>query len=220
MNEPIADILDRKYRIAFTVVAVLVLSNEVLVQPSMMRLTTDAPLINVAGRQRMLSQRLAKATLAFDGARGEQAKAYLEEMRAVLGLWSDSHEQLVQGGARTSWAGPNTEAVREGLLGLEPHFVKMRDAARGVIRAREGDRPDAATVREGLAIILDNEAEYLRRMDRVVRLYESEARGRIDNLRRITWGVTGLRRKSGPRWSDCWPRRCGRDGSSHKCGGL
>ena len=192
MNEHIADILDRKYRIALTVVAVLVLGDEVLVQPYMMRLTTDAPLINTAGRQRMLSQRLAKAALAFDGGRGERAKAYLEEMRQVLSLWSASHEQLLGGDVRTSRAGRNSEAVRSGLAGLEPHFVKMRNAARWVIRAAEGDPPDVATVREGLAVILADEAEYLKRMDGVVGLYESEARERVDRLRSISWGVAGL----------------------------
>ena len=192
MNEHISDNLDRKYRIALAVVAVLVLGNEVLVQPYMMRLTTDAPLINTAGRQRMLSQRLAKAALAFDGGKGERAKAYLEEMKQVLGLWSASHEQLLRGDARTLRAGRNSEAVREGLEGLEPHFVRMRDAARQVIQVREADRPGAAAVREGLAIILDNEAEYLRRMDRVVGCYEREARDRIDTLRWISLAVTGL----------------------------
>ena len=66
MRERIAEMLDRRYWTALAVVAVLVLGNEVLIQPFMMRLTTDAPLINIAGRQRMLSQRLAKAALAFD----------------------------------------------------------------------------------------------------------------------------------------------------------
>ncbi len=77
--------------------------------------------------------------------------------------------------ARTS---RNSKAVRDGLAGLEPHFVKMRDAARQVIRVRRrAIGPTLARVREGLAVILDNEAEYLRRMDRVVGLYESEAQG-------------------------------------------
>src|SRR5262249_43310675 len=168
MNEHIADLLDRKYRIALTAVAILVLANQALVQPYLMRLTTDAPLINVAGRQRMLSQRLAKAALAFVGGKGDGAKAYLEEMRQVLDLWAASHEQLLHGGATTSPAGRNSGAGRDGLAGLEPHFLKMRDAARRVIRAGEGDRSDGATVREGLAVILENEPEYLRRMDRVV----------------------------------------------------
>ncbi len=192
MDEQIAEILGRKYRIALAAATILVLGNQAMVQPYLMQLTTDAPLINVAGRQRMLSQRLAKAALAFGGEQRGGGRGYLEEMREVLGLWSTAHEQLLRGGASPWWAGRNSAAVRDGLRGLEPHFVKMRDAARQVIRAGESGRPDFARVREGVAVIRDNEAEYLRRMDRVVGLYESEARGRVDNLRRISWAVTAL----------------------------
>ena len=85
-----------------------------------------------------------------------------------------------------------SDDVRDGLEGLEPHVMAMQAAARRVIQAGEGALPDVAKGREGLAVILDNEAEYLRRMDRVVDLYESEARGRVENLRRISWAVTGL----------------------------
>lgn len=192
INVNIADVLDRKYRIAVAVAAALVLGDELLVQPYMLRLTTDAPLINTAGRQRMLSQRLAKAALAFEGGRGEKAKAYLGEMKAVLNLWSAAHEQLVRGDGRGPWAGLSTKDARDGLEGLEPHFLKMRDAARRVIQAGEGDRPYGAAVQEGLSVIRDNEGEYLRRMDRVVGLFESEARGHIDYLRWISLAVTGL----------------------------
>lgn len=66
-----ADLLSRRYRAALLLVALLVLLNQLLVQPALLRLSTGAPVINVAGRQRMLSQRLAKAALALDGARSE-----------------------------------------------------------------------------------------------------------------------------------------------------
>jgi two-component system, LuxR family, sensor kinase FixL len=191
MDEQIAEILGRKYLIALTVVAILVLSDQALIQPYLMQLTTDPPLINVAGRQRMLSQRLVKAALAFEGGRGE-GKAYLEEMSQVLGLWSAAQEQLVRNGPGPSWAGRSSAAVRDGLQRLDPYFVKIRDAAQRVIQAGASDPPGGAAVREGLAVILDNEAEYLRRMDQVVGLYESAARGRVADLRWIGWTVTGL----------------------------
>jgi two-component system sensor kinase FixL len=192
MKEQIAEVLGRKYWIALTVVAILVLANQVLVQPYLIQLTTDAPLINLAGRQRMLSQRLAKTALAFGDGRGEGARAYLEEMSEVLGLWTDAQERLLEDNGSRWGAGGNSAAVRDGLHGLEPLFVKMRDAAQQMIRAGEGDRPDLAAVGDARAVILQNEAEYLRRMDRVVGLYEAEARGRVDNLRRVGWVVTGL----------------------------
>lgn len=192
MNEQIAETLDRKYGIALLVVALLVLGNQALVQPYLIQLTSDAPLINLAGRQRMLSQRLAKASLALGDGRGGGAKVYAEEMRQVLDLWSTAQDQLLRDG-RGSWgAGRNSASVRDGLRDLEPHFVKMRDAARRMLRAAEGDRPDVAAVREGMAVILDNEAVYLRRMDRIVGIYEAEARGRVANLRRVGWIITGL----------------------------
>jgi signal transduction histidine kinase len=192
MNEQIAETLGQRYWIALAIVAILVLGNQVLVQPYLMQLMTDAPLINVAGRQRMLSQRLAKAALAFESGQGEEAKAYLDDMVQVLGLWCAAQEQLVRGGAGPSRAGQSGTAVRNGLKDLDPYFVEMRDAAQRVIQAGAGDRPDAAIVHEGVVVILDNEAEYLRRMDQVVGLYESEARGRVADLRRVGWTVTGL----------------------------
>jgi signal transduction histidine kinase len=183
---------DRKYRTALAVVTVLVLGNQALVQSYLMRLTTDAPLINTAGRQRMLSQRLSKAALAFDRAGGEGANAALEEMRQVLGLWSASHERLLEGDAGEARGVRNSAAVRDGLASLQPHFVTMRDAARRMIESGAGGRPDVAGGRDGLAAILDHEAEYLRQMDRVVGLYEDEAQGRIETFRRIGWFLTGL----------------------------
>jgi len=184
--------LDRRYWIALSVVAALVLGNELLIQPFMIQLATDAPLINTAGRQRMLSQRLTKAALAFDLGRGGRAKAYIEEMRQVLDLWSASHEQLLRGDIRVRRSSQISKDVRDGLEGLEPYFLKMEAAAVRVIQAGEGKWPDVNTVREELAVILDNEAEYLRWMDQVVGLYEREARGRVDSLRWISWAVTGL----------------------------
>ena len=192
MNERVADTLDRQYRIAVAVVAVLVLGNGLWVQPYMLRLMTDAPLINTAARQRMLSQRLAKAAMAVEGPPGPRKRAYVDEMKDVLKLWSTAHEQLVRGDGQASRAGRNTSDARKAREGLEPYFVRMRDAARQVIRADENDQPDAATVHEGLGIIRDNEGEYLQKMDRVVGLYEREARGRIDRLRWISLAATGL----------------------------
>jgi signal transduction histidine kinase len=180
-SDYIYESLGRRYLTTLALVMVLVLGNQLLVQPYLIRLTTDAPLINIAGRQRMLSQRLAKAVLLLDQGHRERANAALEEIEHVLGLWSKSHQQLVEDNTR------NSTAVRDDLAALQPHFVAMRDAAQRMISSNPGHPPDATMVQEGLATVLDHEAQYLEGMDRVVGLYEREARGRIDTFRRIGW---------------------------------
>jgi len=174
---------------------VLVLGDQVLVQPYLMRLTTDAPVINVAGRQRMLSQRLVKAALVVNHEGGERREAAIEEMKQVLGVWSASHDWLLVEDARTRWIGRNSVAVREGLAGLAPSFLAMRDAAQHLIEAEvvePEERPRSLETQPSLSVLLDHEADYLRKMDRIVGLYEREARGRIETFRWVGWGLAVL----------------------------
>ena len=85
MKEYPGGLLTQRYLIVLVVVAFLVLLNQILVQPPIMEMTTDAPTINVAGRQRMLSQRLAKAALALDRASDQAEKKWLvEEFSYIL----------------------------------------------------------------------------------------------------------------------------------------
>jgi hypothetical protein len=53
-------------------------------------------------------------------------------------------------------------------------------------------RPDDAAAHEDLATILENEGEYLARMDRIVGLFEGETRARVDRLLWTGWAVTVL----------------------------
>jgi two-component system sensor kinase FixL len=179
-NDVAAD-LGRKYGLALAAIAALVVGDQALVQPYLMRLTTDAPRINVAGRQRMLSQRLAKAALAYE--RGSDPA--LGEMRRVLDLWSGAHARLCEGPG-------HDPRIGAGLDGLGPHFEALRDAAGRLVAAGAPSRPDGATIRGHVDTILEHEPEYLRRMDDVVALFEAEARGRVAWLRRVGWALAAL----------------------------
>lgn len=188
-SERQGDALDRKYRLALAAAAAMLLGDQLLVQPYLARLTTDAPLINVAGRQRMLSQRLAKAFLMLEGEAIADRPAALDEAKRVLELWVNAQGRLA---GDEEWASRSGKDVEEARAALRPHFESIRDAATDLIASHEFGRPDAARRRQDLAVVLDREPEYLRLMDSLVGLYESEARGRIDKVRRIGWALAGL----------------------------
>jgi two-component system, LuxR family, sensor kinase FixL len=185
--------LDRRYRAALVVVALLVLLDQLLIELPLLRLTTDAPVINVAGRQRMLSQRLAKSALALDAATDAvDRRRHRDELERVLRTWTAAHNGLRHGDRALSLPGRNSAEVRAAFDALEPSFARMRDAAARLIRDESATRPDPAAVRADVATILNVEGEYLTRMDRIVGLYEHEARARVN---RLTWtgrAVTAL----------------------------
>ena len=147
MQEDPAESLRRRYRLALSLAAVLVVLNQALVQPSLLLVTTDAPVINIAGRQRMLSQRLAKAALALNTDDGAARGQRLAELDEVLKLWVVSHEGLRRGNPALSLPGRNSSAVEEAFDGLEPYFKRMCDAADRLIRSSPGARPDDPELR-------------------------------------------------------------------------
>jgi two-component system, LuxR family, sensor kinase FixL len=192
MSEQVTDSLNQRYRATLALVAFLVLLNQLLVQPSLMRLTSDAPVINIAGRQRMLSQRLAKAALALENEDVTARDRYSDELARVLGLWTASHDGLRHGDAAMSLPGGNSRAVNAALEGLEPLYMRMKAAAERLIGDGARGQPGSGAARDDLAIILDAEAEYLERMDTVVGLYEREARERVGRTFWTGWAVMSL----------------------------
>lgn len=176
-------LLSRRFWAGLALVALLVLLDRLVVQPPLARLATDAPLINEAGRQRMLSQRLSKAalalTLAAEQGDGRAEEHWRTELRAVLAAWSSAHERLRQ---RSQDAG-----VRAEFAAIEPSYARMRGAAEQIATT---ETPPAR--RAGVRAILGAEADFLPRMERIVGLYETAARARVQRLIATAWAIAAL----------------------------
>lgn len=196
-----ADRLKKLYIFAFGLITCLVLLTQVVVQPALVMHEGDASLINVAGRQRMLSQKLTKGTLVIDemlNAREEERPArlfpsdrladQLTELREVLALWERSHAVLQHGDSELGLPGANTAEVDALFEKIEPHHEAMREAADCVLANVDeslSDQADRAAVRGYVRTILDHEEAFLTGMDEIVLQYETEARARIVGLKRM-----------------------------------
>ncbi|WP_406700467.1 ATP-binding protein [Singulisphaera sp. Ch08] len=176
--------LSRRYWSTLAIVALLLVFSQVVVQPPTLRLLTDAPTINVAGRQRMLSQRIAKAGLAMNGAaeEGERARRR-DELIRTLALWTESHDRLLRGESSGPVDPRHGVKLRMAFAQIQPFFERMRDTAMSLL---VDNRPAA------LSGLLAAETEYLPRMDRIVGLFEHEAQAHVNRLSRVGWGVTAL----------------------------
>ncbi|HEU4727276.1 MAG TPA: type IV pili methyl-accepting chemotaxis transducer N-terminal domain-containing protein [Kofleriaceae bacterium] len=140
----------------------------------------DARLINMAGRQRMLSQRLGMLALASqlaDPARASQAR---DELPRAADEWEASLRGL-RTGALHAGLGLGNPAV------IEPLYAQIEDDHRAMLaaaRAVAGDPVGTGRQDHALAV-LDHERGFLAGMERIVDEYEREATRRIIELRRI-----------------------------------
>ncbi|MGH7140905.1 MAG: ATP-binding protein, partial [Pirellulales bacterium] len=173
-----------RYGLVFLAVASLLLADQAIIQPLLVRLNGYAPIINLAGRQRMLSQKLAKQSLAIEvGAGASSVEASRRELANTVKQWSAAHHILHVGDPRQPIGPITTPRIQRTLRDIEPHFAAMQSAARQLASAGASQNDMAQNDMGLMRKILDHEADYLAGMERVVALLESEARERVSWLR-------------------------------------
>jgi signal transduction histidine kinase/CheY-like chemotaxis protein len=140
------------YIVALSAVALLSVAGQILVQHSLKQQSSDSRVINIAGRQRMLSQKLSKAALAIQAAPTPAARQQrVEELQNVVKLWELSHLGLQRGDAELGLPGSNTETVTRMFAEIAPDYESMLDAAKGLlvlIRASESVSQTAQNYQE------------------------------------------------------------------------
>ena len=179
-------ILLRRYWSILLCVALLLVIDQAVLQPLLARLSIYAPQINVAGRQRMLSQRLVKFALVIQAS--DQPEEIEPELRETLDQWRSAHAGLLNGDPSIGLPKTSSPEIREAFAELSPHFNAMVAAAEMML---QGQR--SASV---IDTLLKHEALYLPIMDKVVGMYEIEAQGQATTLRYLgllaTISVIGL----------------------------
>ncbi len=183
------DRLTVRYVAALSTVALLLILSQTLVQRMLMQQSSNAHVINLAGRQRMLSQKLSKAALAFESAAAPDArKERVEELRSVVTLWERSHVGLQRGDAELGLPDTNSAEVLRLFTRIEPHYQSMLHAAKRLIAAvaQEGTDSSGGPHRSTpVEEILAEEAAFLEGMNEIVFQYDQEAEAHINRLKQI-----------------------------------
>lgn len=180
--------LDRKlrgftwlYALALAWVALLAIGGQILVQVALARHDTDAHVVNIAGRQRMLSQKLTKSVLTILLDRGSpELDTRVADLKSTLDLWERSHRGLQASDPGLELPGQNSPAVRGLFAEIEAPHRKM---AAAVLAAIADASP--AQLLASARVLLDNEPSFLKGMDAIVFQYDAESSTRVAELKRI-----------------------------------
>lgn len=181
--------LTTRYFLSLGVISILAILGTLLVQHEGSQSRSDAHLINIAGRQRMVSQGIAKdALLLAHTTDVAERRRLAEDLRALVALWESSHSALTNGDPSLGVPATNSQEVRRMIVALEPDYGAMVGATQQIV-TKVGVEKQPADVSGEVKTILAHEAPYLGAMNEIVYQFDAEATARENGKNRLYFEI-------------------------------
>ena len=174
-----------RYIFSLTIIALLVTGGYLLNGQVQKTQLGDSRVINIAGRQRMLSQKISKVSLEIQNTIDEaERNIYKKELEEAVALWERSHKGLQEWDEELGLPRKSSKAVKKLFVAVDPAFQRILEAAKSIVRELELGQNDT-NVTAFVATVFSNEAIFLPGMDKIVFQYDEEAKTRVEKVRRI-----------------------------------
>ena len=191
LDNQIFNRLTRLYIIALSGVALLSVVGQLLIQVFLNSLLDDSHVVNVAGRQRMLSQRLSKTAVLLCNPTIFQADAeyYSQDIKDIIFLWESSHYALKNKDLKTDgriFKVRNSTKIDSMFQAIEPLFKVVLTNAKTIDKLIENpEKNQQELLQSSLNQILINERTFLKKMDKIVTQYDLESTERVEITKNI-----------------------------------
>src|SRR5713226_837684 len=115
-----------RYFLSLGAISLLAMLGTLLIEHQGQQSRSDARLVNIAGRQRMLSQAIAKDALLLARSKdAAQRQRLVQDLRRVDAAWEDAHSALQHGDPLLGVPGTNSPEVRQMFVALDSDYAAM-----------------------------------------------------------------------------------------------
>ena len=182
------------YLLALSTIALSIILGQFFVQHHLHEQESDARLINVAGRQRMLGQQIAKIALELSVRTDTLARqGALERLTAALYEWRVAQQALRYGNDTLMLPANTNETIDSLLAESMPHFEVMVDASGKLHAQLTNELTIEYTELEPLVMqVLAHERPFLQTMENIVWHFEQLAAGKVIRLKRTEYLLLGI----------------------------
>jgi len=181
--------LARRYVLALSLIALLTLFSQAIVQLLIADQEYDSRVVNIAGRQRMLSQKITKTCYYILTAQSPAAAAaYRQELEDAAILWERSQTGLVKGDREMGLPGHNSSAVMALFNSIESDHAAIVAATKTVLTSP--GNTDA--LEQSIIQIKDHEKPFLKGMNDIVFHYDEEAKAKVHLAKWLEVGLLCL----------------------------
>lgn len=181
--------LRRMYLFALLTIAVTVILSQLLIQYNLKNQLSDSRIINISGKQRMLSQKLTKEILILnfvtDATQKEQG---INRINTIIKLWKFNHYALHNGNDSLGFPKEKSEILSKLFLDIEPNFDNIIQAATSFVENIKLNTNKKEN-QKAVQIILENEPLFLTKMNQIVSEYDNEANEKVKLQRNTEYAL-------------------------------
>lgn len=191
--------LRRLYIIALGAIAISLLTSQVLIRRYLSDQEDDSRLINMAGRQRMLSQKLSKEVLLLSLTNSrEQNKSLADTILATKTVWENAHKALRFGDEKLGLEPGNSPEISKRFEEIQPYSEEVMSSTESLLALSKTNTSDSLpsitadslAFQQELRIMQSNSNEFLTRMEGIVNQYDYEAKEKVSSLQRLELIIT------------------------------
>lgn len=169
------------YLLALAGIALTIIIAQLLIQTHLNSQLNDSRVINVAGRQRALSQKLVKEVLLLNQTTDlDNRKQIISELDETLTVWKTSHDGLQNGNIDMNLPVEEDAEILSLFQNIDPHHKAMVKAAEAILSKNKISTIDFIKQK---SILLENERSFLRLMDNIVNKYDERSNAKLQNLK-------------------------------------
>jgi len=184
--------LKQMYLFALITIAITVLLSQLLIQYNLNHQLNDSRLINISGKQRMLSQKLAKEVLILNLVSDSIKKnEEVSKINETVSLWKFTHYALENGNDSLNFPKVKSATLSRLFADIKPNFDSISHATELLLKNHIGqvDRDKNQKIAQ---TILDNEGIFLSKMNKIVSQYEAEALEKVTLQRKTEYAILGF----------------------------
>lgn len=174
------------YLLALSTIALSIALGQFFIHQHLTEQKSDARVINIAGKERMLGQQVAKIVLELKDRQSiADRKTILAQLEAAKGEWQRAHHALRYGDDTWSLPASTNQQVNQHLFKSKPHFEAMMNASDEI--CKQLDRHiavDYAALQPAINQIQRHEYPFQQTMDATLSLLEQLATQKISQLQR------------------------------------
>ena len=177
------------YVLALSVIASVAIAGQILIQQHLKTQLSDSHVINVAGRQRMLSQRITKCALLLQPHQSETVRIeILNELQPALKLWTLCHHGLQSGNDSLNLPGENSPAVKKLFADVNQLHTTIKSSAESLVELLvKSPGSDYDSFNPTIQNIVKHQRAFLDGMDKIVFQYDAEAKAKVSKLGKMEY---------------------------------